>query len=707
MRLIAILACSLVLTGCSTSTEPGTDVETDALTEQVCTLDSSVEHDYAKSIGCKADFELLSSNPMSASIPGARSAKTVIDRLDEDNFYVQNTGKYKIHWEFVHANLSGNGKPPVPPLSQFNSTEYYSPDRRFLLGALTYYEGPAKWVYQISPYDTSTAEMITTAYDIIAANTYFGAELFFHPTSAGVEKEAGNLPERVKVITTDELFDGITYQPLNLATGVGRLVFKTAEELEAEPPDFRDLIVLDAVPNDIGVVAGIVTAEFQTPLSHINVLSQNRGTPNMGLIGALENEELRALDGQWVSLTVGAFEWTVTGISKEEADTWWNTNKPQKILVPPMALDVTELTDIEDILDLKTLPLGDALAKAIPAFGGKASHYGAFPHMTDDMGASHGTACQEGNTCETGYVCKNTSDGPACHIAVPVPKAFGIPLYYYRQHMEENGLDPMVETMMAEAGFQSDPVTRKAKLEALQEAIKTAPLNETFLAAVFDKMLTDYPGVRMRFRSSTNAEDLDGFTGAGLYTSKSGDLNDASRPVADAIRTVWASIWNYKAYQEREYRSIDHNAVGMALLVHRSFQDEEANGVALTGNIFDTSGLEPGFYINVQEGEDSVVIPEGGHTTDQFIYYYYQPGQPVVFLSHSSLIQQDETVLTNKETYRVGQALDRIHQYFKDLYGSEVGKFYGMDVEFKFDVSVDGEPNLYVKQARPHPGWGL
>jgi hypothetical protein len=45
----------------------------------------------------------------------------------------------------------------------------------------------------------------------------------------------------------------------------------------------------------------------------------------------------------------------------------------------------------------------------------------------------------------------------------------------------------------------------------------------------------------------------------------------------------------------------------MALLVHNSFVDEEANGVALTSNPFDTSGMVPGFYINIQVGEASVV----------------------------------------------------------------------------------------------------
>ena len=694
----------LVMAGCQGSTGRTPEPDTSA---EACELVAGEAQPFVTRLGCLEDFLALASNPMSASIPGARSAKTVIDRLDGNRFYVQNTHQYKIHWEFAHAHLSGNGKPPVPPLNQFNSTEYYSPDRRFLLGALTFYEGPGMWVYEISPYDTASAGMIAAAYDVIAENTFFGGELYFHPTSAAVEREAKNLPNHVRVVTTAELFEGIQYQPLNLATGVGRLAFTTAAGLESDPPDFRDLVVLDSVPNDIGVVAGIITAEFQTPLSHINVLSQNRGTPNMGLIGALDEASLRKLEGKWVRLTVGAFEWEVEEVTQEEADAWWQDNKPQKVPVPPMNLNVKELADIETILDLENLSLGDALSQAIPAFGGKASHYGAFPHMTEDLGASEGAPCQADNTCSPGYVCKKVGGTPQCQVAVRVPKAFAIPLYFYRQHMEDNGLDAWVDSMMADNAFQTVPATRKKRLEELQQAIVGAPINEAFLASVHAKMLADFPGQRMRFRSSTNAEDLDGFTGAGLYTSKSGDLYDAARPVADAIRKVWASIWNYKAYQEREYRSIDHRAVGMALLVHRSFQDEEANGVALTGNIFDTTGLEPGFYINVQEGEDSVVIPEGGHTTDQFIYYFYQPGQPVVFLSHSSLIPAGEVVLTNKETYRLGQALDRIHTYFKGLYGDKIGTFYGMDVEFKFDVSVDGEPNLWVKQARPHPGWGL
>ncbi len=638
-----------------------------------CALDDG-EHDSSSQIGCRADFDKLSSQPLNASIPGALSVKTVIDRADGNTLYFQNSRKYPLHHDFASAHLSGNGLPIVPGLAQFLD-QYYSPERRFILGALTYYEGPKKWTYEISPYDKADSEMIKAAFLKIHDNLFAGEELYIHPTSEIVQREVDKLPSWVNVISTDELFAGIDYQPLNLGSAMGQLRFAKADEIETSYVGFRDIVILDAIPNDISVVTAIVTEEFQTPLSHINVLSQNRGTPNMALRGAFNNSELRALEGKWVKIDVSAFGYTVTEVTKAQADEWWEDHRPAQVQVPNMDLSVTDLRDIGDVLalDAERSNLGDELSKAIPAFGGKASHYGAFSYMS---------------------------------AKVPVPKAFAIPVYYYMQHMETNGLLARVDTMLADAGFQNDPAVRDQKLKELREAIKTAPLDPTFEQAVKDKLSADYPGIRMRFRSSTNAEDLDGFTGAGLYTSKSGDPSDPTRPIADAIRKVWASVWFFRAFEEREYRSIDHKAVGMALLVHRSFPDEEANGVAITANIFDRTGAEPGFYVNVQKGEASVVKPDRGVTSDQFIYLFDFEGKPIIYLAHSSLVGSGQTVLTRAQTEAVGQALDEIHRFFLPLYGSR-GGFYAMDVEFKFDSDDGTNPALFVKQARPHPGWGL
>ena len=74
--------------------------------------------------------------------------------------------------------------------------------------------------------------MIARAFDEIRDHSYFGDELYFHPTSEAVGVVAEDLPDDIPIITTDELFAGITYQPLNLATSMGQLTFYTQEELE-------------------------------------------------------------------------------------------------------------------------------------------------------------------------------------------------------------------------------------------------------------------------------------------------------------------------------------------------------------------------------------------------------------------------------------------------------------------------------------------
>ena len=643
-----------------------------------CLLGSGdTDPDSAPGIGCFADYEAVSAPPLVESIPGARSAKTVIDRVDGDHLYIQNSRRYPIHWDFASTHVSGNGLPLVPQLGQFNQTEYYTPDRRFLLGALNYYEGPGIWAYEIAPYDTASAEMIAEAFRVIRDHHWQGGKLRFHPTSDTVAREALRLPADVPVVDSDELFQGISYQPLNLARALGRLRFMTADQLLTEYVSFRDIVVLEAIPNDIEVCSGIITDDFQTPLSHINVLAQNRGTPNMGLSGAFTNETIRALDGKWVELDVGATDYRLVEVTQTEADAWWEANRPPAVGVPRADRSVTDLRDLEDVLDM-SLGLEAAIDHAIPAFGGKASHFGGLTEITS--------------------------------MPIPYPKGFVIPIYYFFQFMEQNGFDLRLDAMLADPAFTGDPATRELALINLQNDMLAAPVDNAFTALLVEKLSTDFPDKRMKFRSSTNAEDLDGFTGAGLYTSASGALGDPSRPVLDAVRTVWASVFRFRAFEERSYRSISHREVGMAVLVNYSYPSEDANGVAITSNIFDPTGVEPGLYINVQRGETSVVLPPEGVSSDQFVYLSDLPGQPIVYIAHSSLVRPGTSVLTRTQVEQLGQALTAIHNFFAPVYGPNTpDHFYGMDVEFKFNtdpLDPTRTSKLVIKQARPYPGRG-
>lgn len=670
--------------GSNSETDAGSQTDAGTAVSGVCTSVEGEDFDFLTAIGCSRDFERASTQPADSSLPGARSVKTIIDRVDNNRLYFLNTGEYPLHYDFASTHLSAVGDLPViASQAEFNDN-YVSEQRRFYLGTITYYEGPAKWVYEITPYDTASASMLEETFGLLREATYFGKQLHFHPTGETVEATAAELPESIPIVTTDELYDGVDYQPLNLETSTGLLRFRTAAEVDGAYTPFREIVVLDAIPNDISIVSGIITAQFQTPLAHINVLSVNRGTPNMALRGATENEELLALEGKWVELTVGAFDWSIHEITEAEAEAWWEEHKPEPLVVQKMDLSVTDLREASEMIDPEA-DLGDGIQTAIRAFGAKATNYGAMADAQLD-GAFDDLPEVDG-------------DGP-------IAPGFGIPMFYYDQFMTDNGLYERIEELMA-APEWADPELRSQALKDFKDELRSKPVRQEVIDAVVARADELFPGENIRFRSSTNSEDLGKFTGAGLYDSETGVLgieNDLDDSVAWAMKKVWSQVWNPRAYEEREYFSMNHLDVGMALLVHANFPEEEAQGVAITNNPFDTTGTLPAFFVNAQEGNNDVVTPDLGVTPDAYLHYFYNPGQPIVYTQHSSLVPEGSTVLTTDEAQRLGIALNAIHRYFASAY-ADVNEWYALEVDFKFDDKNGAEgPRLFIKQARPYPG---
>lgn len=689
---LVLLASALLALGCSEPSaekEEGGEPQPTEL-EWPCEIAEGADTpDYVTRTGCRSDFEQLGAQPSDSSIPGALSGKVILDQCPEgtpgcdgDRLYFQNTEKFAIHYEFAKAHLDEmSALRSVGSLSDFNPV-YTEPEasRRFLLGSVTHYDGPDVWALEIAPYDTSTPAMIEKLHRAVRDASFYGPVLRFHPTSEGLEETSLALASDVPVTTNDDLFAGIDYQPLNLGEVVGPIKFLRSVELEEVYVSSRDIVVLDTVPNDIAPVAGIITEEFQTPLSHINVLSRNRGTPNMGLKNARQQPKLAALeDGQNVRLTVGAFGWDIVPATLEETETYWAEHPFPVVSVPAPDLSVTDLRDIELVTehtDAAPYVTLEAIQAATRQFGAKAANYSVF--STD--------------------------------AEVPQKKAFAIPVYYYDQFMTQNGVFERIEELGADPTFLESESARDEALAEVREQVMAGEFDPAFQELLRAKLEQKYPGRSVRFRSSTNAEDLAGFPCAGCYDSHTGDPEefggDQLAAALDAIRRTWATVWNLRTYDERRIHEIVHRDVCMALLVHTNFPDEEANGVAVTNNIFDDSGNAPGFYVNVQRGGAAEVVhPPPGVTSDSFLYQFTFAGQPVIYYSHSNLIPEGETVLTPRQIHDLGVALDRLHHRFANAYQSNPTAWYGLDVEFKFDNEADLEaaPTLYIKQARPYP----
>ena len=161
--------------------------------------------------------------------------------------------------------------------------------------------------------------------------------------------------------------------------------------------------------------------------------------------------------------------------------------------------------------------------------------------------------------------------------------------------------------------------------------IESRPVAPPTLAAIVDVLSTTYADydvkAGLRFRSSSSVEDIEGFNGAGLYTSYTGylspgrlaDPDDRDKTIERALQRAWASYWSYEAFEERRLARIDHLSGAMGLTVHARFDDdlERNNGVATftylprpPGGADVAPGDDAVLEINVQQGSVDVTNPD-------------------------------------------------------------------------------------------------
>jgi hypothetical protein len=644
---------------------------------RVCTV-SGTPPDSTSSIGCSNDYEVLGfeETPF-ATFAHTNTINVLIDREDDGRVYYLNSSRWWLHFDFVYFVLEGHpeserGTAPYNQAhAQFNILNYQSATRHYVLGKVVQYRDQKKLVFEMAAGDEANADLIAWSYERAASGLYDADDLLYRPVSGSQEQLVPELEGRVPLISSAELFAGQTYQPLNPGTSWGYLRFRKASQLEGDPVLPVDIVVLDRVPNDITVVSGIVTAEFQTPLSHINILAKNRGTPNMALRHGFTDPALRALEGELIKLTVGPKEFVVEPGDLAEAQAWWDSIRPPGTLTPEYDLSVTGVVDLVN-------------AGATPSAAITRRHIGA----------------------------KAANFAEMMRIAVPRPvrlplPAAALPFSAFEQHMTENGLWPQLEAIVADvaAGTLSQE-DLSARLFQLRWAVYQAPMNGGLLAILTAYVTATWGTADLRFRSSTNVEDLEDFSGAGLYTSVSGSTAVAAGPgsLESAVKVVWASTFNAPAFVEREFYRVDHREVRMGILIHPAFGEELANGVAITLNEF--TPLRPGFYINSQIGEVSVTNPTGEAIPEQILWYTWYDHPEYEVLSRSSLTG-GSPVLDDAQYGELAEQLNLLHLRFRPIFcqipGTDPVQLYpecGVDVEWK--LATDGQ--IYVKQARPVRG---
>ncbi|MGC4119997.1 MAG: PEP/pyruvate-binding domain-containing protein [Myxococcales bacterium] len=547
-----------------------------------------------------------------------------------------------------------------------------------------------------------------------ACAPFAAAMLVFVPGDASQESLAHRIAPSLEARGIATVF------PKDLLAGIPSVVYNPGEgygllrRVPAGQPlvDYgpRDVVVVESAPNDISLVSGLVTANPQNEFSHVNLRLREKRVPNAAVPSIYENALVTQLAGTLVHVVAGDSKVVIEAARLEDAEAFWKQQRP------PLGAAPADLT-VQALRPMSELTHEDA-----KSVGVKAANLAEIRKALPD----------------------NSQDG------------FAIPFARYAAFATAAGIDEAVDAALADPRLRTDATFKAATLSALRKRVKSAPLP----AGLLDEVATQIRAMLgagadttyVRLRSSTNAEDLEAFSGAGLYDSKTGcladDLDadtagpsacltaehaqhlrdqiaarqaelaahpertwipdilddlqgdlDSEKPLADALRKVWASLWNDRAFDEREYYGIDHRTVYMGVAVAASYVMEKANAVAVTNLAPDSS--DPLYRVVSQPGEESVVRPADPLAVAEVVTFR-RHGDPaamaeVQVLVPASMVPTGQQVWSTEAQATLGGALFTLQDYFaQNVYPDRTP--LRLDVEVKWNR--DGR--VLVKQARPY-----
>ena len=122
-----------------------------------------------------------------------------------------------------------------------------------------------------------------------------------------------------------------------------------------------------------------------------------------------------------------------------------------------------------------------------------------------------------------------------------IPDGYAIPFYFYDEFMKHNDFYTRIQTMLDDEEFQTSFDTQEAKLKKLRKDIEDAETPQWIIEAIETMNEGFSEGTNRRYRSSTNNETCPGFSGAGLYDSKSQKPSEDEDDLAKSLKEVYAA----------------------------------------------------------------------------------------------------------------------------------------------------------------------
>ena len=506
-------------------------------------------------IASQTDFELVA-RVYNAKTPYALPhAMFIIDRKNHNKIYYINSQMYRFHQDFANAEYIS-----LKRGEEFFKDVYINDKRSLIVGTIAYQIPVKKFTFEFWEGDLISADLIKQSYDVI--NKTFFTDVSYKPNSIRQEDFAATLD--IPKVTQSEISANQSYLAMNTAKGVGRIhiIDKLDDTVEI---GYNEILVLKEIPLDLPPVAGIIMATESTPLSHINLLAKGWNIPNAYIKDA--DKLFKDYDTHWFEFETKLNDYSLSPCLKKCLD---DVGKIQ-----PGVYSNQFKSPVSDTTVTKLAGLSEMRKKDSVVYGSKSANLGEMTHFNS----------------------KNFS----------VPDGFGIPFVYYKKFMEANGFDDDFDKLHEDNDFVHNPSVRRKKLEEFRAKIQAGKFDDALKAEIINRWKTQLGGKPVYVRSSSNAEDTGKFSGAGLYSSVE-NVTEEDKMI-EAVKTVWASVWNYAAYEARERNFVEHADTYMAVTVQTGITMDNG-GVMITKDPFNPRNKNA-VYISATFGHNVAVTNQG------------------------------------------------------------------------------------------------
>lgn len=640
---------------------------------------------------------------LSGVVSGVPYVKLLVDRQTDAVHFIADAA-YRFHSDYVAERILGVSRDELDQrIDEWNRESYTSPERRFLIGTLGLYEREGRLFFTVetAEIDDMGSPLLEALYDRTRALVDPALPLYWKPANHAQERAAASLDRaRLPRIFARELERDADYVPLCPGSAEGRLrAFRDEAELRRAAGTLEpyDVLVMPRVPDDVPRAAGFLSTEPVTPLSHVNVLAHGWRIPNAVQRGALDEIEARGLDGRWVRYVVDADATRVSLEPLERAPDHTLARRGHDLgarvrVAPPMlgetgALGLSRLrASARERVGTKAANLGElfhVLAHGSPRLLGyyqvpRPPRATLLPHLSERLGLPREA---------DGAVLLKRAER-FLREGFRVPRGLALPF-----GVAERALSRCPAALRAEGRLSLALELDLRELDAVclevAHAVRHLRLDDELCDTIERGLAEHLAGATtLVVRSSSNAEDLPGFSAAGVYDSKTHVTTREG--VLDAVRAVWASLYSPRAVRLRHEAGIGLGEARMAVVIEEEIAMPEGSmgGVLVTANPLSPRDFRH-VYVNVSQASVERVVG-GRELPMQYLFNTVEGGGRTLSLGHEAR-ELDEA------RYAALERLALAGRLLEPCFAPDLAASTPLDVEW-----IHASGTTWLLQARPY-----